>query len=338
MAAASGLNRREIFSQWGRSQKQAAVARPLRPELVVERRAMACEFSLRFPAGSRRATDAGCAALDEVELLESKLSVYCEDSDISCLNRGAAESAVHVDAGVYRLLRLASRLSAATGGAFDATTGALVRAWGFLHGPKRVPSESELAAALAGCGSRHIEFDDTQCAIRARRPGIEFNLGGIGKGFAIDRALELVRGRFAIRCALMQGGQSSLKGIGAPPGEGRGWPVAIADPLRPGRAVARVWLRDRAMGTSAADHQSFVDGGRRFGHILDPRTGWPARRLHGAPAIATSAAEAAALSTAFFVMGADETRRFCAEHPQYGAVLVAPEVLTMGAADVELTS
>ena len=310
---------------------------PTLKELLVARRAMGCEFSLRLPGGTRLAANAACAALDEVERIESRLSVYLENSDITRLNRWAAESAVRVDAEVYHLLSRAARLAAITRGAFDAAAGALVKAWGFYRGPKRVPSESERAAALAACGWSHLEFDDAQCAIRTDRPGVELNLGGIGKGFGIDRALELIRRRFGVASVLMQGGQSSLKGMGAPPGGLRGWPVMIADPSRRGRAAARVWLRNRALGTSAADHQFFVEGGRRFGHVLDPRTGWPAQGVISASAIARSAADADALSTAFFVMGAEETRRFCEERPQYGAVLVLPgnETLILGAADAE---
>lgn len=304
---------------------------------------MACEFSLRVPAGRRHAIDAACAALDEVERIESKLSAYLETSDLARWNRRAGESAV-VDAEVYGLLRWAARLSVSTGGAFDAASGALVRAWGFFRGPTRVPSEPERIAALAASGSSHLVFDDAERSVRAR-PGVEFNLGGMGKGYAVDRALALVRGRFGINRALMQGGQSSLKGMGAPPGEARGWPVDLADPVRPGRRFAVVWLRNQALGTSAADHLFFVDRGRRFGHILDPRTGRPARGILSASALAASAAEADALSTAFFVMGAEETRRFCERHPAYGAVLLlpakrrgaAPEVLVLGAADVEVT-
>lgn len=340
MATATTGSRRALWRlAVGRTPQLKSDAGRSHRELVVLRRAMACEFSLRFPAGTRGAVAAGCAALDEVERLEGKLSVYRDDSDISRLNQRHAGSAVRVDAEAYGLLRAAARLSAATGGAFDAASGALVEAWGFLRGPKRVPSESEIAAALAVSGSSHLVFDDAEFTIRASN-SIHFNLGGIGKGFAIDRAFELLRGRYSIGCCLMQGGQSSMKAMGTPPGESRGWPVAIGDPLRPGRVIARIWLRNRALGTSAADHQFFTDRGRRFGHILDPRTGWPARGTLSATAIAASAAEADALSTAFFVMGPEATHRFCAAHPQYGAVLLvpgesiklAPQVLIAGAA------
>jgi thiamine biosynthesis lipoprotein len=289
---------------------------------------MACEFSISFPAGCHSRVDAGCAALDEVERLEAKLSVYRADSDLAVLNSSAAEAPARTDAEVYRLLQWAARLSEATAGAFDATAGALVKSWGFFQGPRRAPADEQRRRALAASGWRQVRFDHTERTIGFARPGIEFNLGGIGKGFAIDRALELVRREFGVRCALMQGGQSSLKGIGAPAGEPRGWPVAIgdpfADPAGPGRTLAIIRLRDRALGTSGSANQFFVQDGRRYGHILDPRTGWPARGVFSATAVAPTATEADALSTAFYVMGFEATWQYCREHPEVGALMVVP--------------
>ena len=290
---------------------------------------MACEFSVTLPGHTRGGVDAACAALDEVERLEAKLSVFREESELARLNRELSDRFTAVDPEVYRLLRWAARLSAATGGAFDPAGGALVRLW---RG-RQVPSDAAVTAALATSGAQHLEFDDQAAAIRASRPGIEFNLGAIGKGFAIGRGLH----RMAVRCALMQGGQSSIKGTGSPAGSRRGWAVDLADPLRPGRSFARVWLRDRALGTSAADHQFFTEGGRRYGHILDPRTGRPARQVVSATAIAASATEADALSTAFFVMGVERTREFCEAHPEYGALLIQPpRVFRFGSMDAEV--
>jgi FAD:protein FMN transferase len=297
---------------------------------------MGCEFSVAFPDGVRGGVEAGCAALDEVERLEGKLSVYREDSDISRVNRAFETGAACTpDGETGGLLRQALRLAAETGGAFDPAAGALVKAWGFFRGPKRVPEGDALAAALERSGWNHILIED---AARTRRAGVELNLGAIGKGYAIDRALEVVRRRFGIGCALMQGGQSSLRAIGAPPGGTRGWTVAIGDPLRSGRTLALVRLRDRALGTSAADHQFFIAGGRRYGHVLDPRTGRPASGMLSASAVAPTAAEADALSTAFFVMGVEGARRFCDTHRSVSALLVAPgKIHRFGEADMEVT-
>jgi thiamine biosynthesis lipoprotein len=184
-------------------------------------------------------------------------------------------------------------------------------------------------------------LDPAGRTVRFRRP-IELNLGAIGKGYAIDRAAAVLRTDFHIRAALIEGGHSSIRAIGALAGSPDGWPVALADPFRPGRTLMILRLRDRALGNSGAAHQFFIDGGRRYGHVLDPRTGRPAATLASATVLAPTAAEADALSTAFFAMGLDEARTYCRTHPGIAAVLVtlpqprrAPQIVTLGQVEVQ---
>jgi thiamine biosynthesis lipoprotein len=313
----------------------------------VSRRAMACDFTLFFPAQYASAVDAGCAALDEIERLEKKLSAYLADSDICRFNAEAYDAPVTVDQEVFNLLDTAGRLHRETAGAFDIAAGSLIKAWGFFKDPRRVPSEAELRAALQSSGMAHVELDASARSVRLLRRGLEVNLGSIGKGYAIDRALELVvtgwkpvpRGTgFQPVCpVLMHGGQSSLKALGAPPDEPRGWKVEIGDPYNSSRRIASLWLKNQALGTSSAANQWFEEGGRRYGHLLDPRTGRPAQGMAGASVLAPTAAEADALSTAFFVMGIEPARQYCQQHPEIGAVLVAepqagqaPEAVLLG--------
>jgi len=339
------LNPKTFKDAWPRPIHLLASASPegTRKQLSVSRRAMACDFSLFFPAECRRPVEAGCAALDEVERLESKLSIYQAGSEISSINRTAFESPVPLDGELFALLQTAARLTEATHGAFDVATGALIRTWGFFRGPKRVPTEAEREQALASSGMAQVDLDPVTRTVRFRRSGLQLNLGSLGKGYAIDRALEGIRRQFGAHCVLMQGGQSSLKALGAPPHEPRGWKVAISHPCHPDRAVATVHLRNRALGTSGAANQYFIHNGRRYGHVLDPRTGWPADQLASASALAPSAAEADALSTAFFVMGVEPTRQYCRKHPEVSAVLVTkpqpsrpPEVILAGVDNSEV--
>lgn len=278
---------------------------------------MACEFSVTFPAAEPNAVAAGCAALDEIERIEEKLSVYRADSQIARLNR---EGHSQVDREVIEVLSLATRIARETYGAFDAASGALVRAWGFYSGPKRVPSRDEWRFAMDCCGMRHVAVDASAGMVRLLRPGVEINLGAIGKGFAIDSAAKLLRRR-GVRAALIQGGGSSVYAIGSPPGE-PAWQVAVGDPFRTGRRLTTLALKDRALGTSGAAHQFFEAGGRRYGHVLDPRTGWPAAALAAATVLAPTAAEADALSTAFFVSGVEGARGYCGRYGDVSAVLV----------------
>ena len=290
--------------------------------ISIARNAMACEFSVLFPNGEPRGCPAGYAALDEIDRVEEKLSVYREDSDVSRLNGSAGNGPAAVDEELFRLIELAARLHTGTGGAFDCAMGALIRAWGFYQGPRRVPPAGELEPARARSGMQHLCLDGAARTVAFSRPGVELNFGAIGKGYALDRAREIIAGQFGGRSALLQGGQSSFVALGAPPGEPDGWPVAVADPFQQGRTVATLRLRDRALGTSGAAHQFFMDRGRRYGHVLDPRTGWPADRLASATVLAPSAAEADALSTAFFVAGVEAARDYCRRHPQIAALLV----------------
>jgi thiamine biosynthesis lipoprotein len=217
---------------------------------------------------------------------------------------------------------MAAHVTAESEGAFDVTAGAIIKAWGFFRGPRRVPSDAERAAALERVGMRHVVLDPETRSVRYLCPGLEINLGSIGKGYALDRAAAVVRGRGNLPGALLHGGHSSVYAIGTEPGDERGWAVGIGHPWDAGRRVALLRLRDRALGTSAATHRHLEHEGRKLGHVLDPRTGWPAEGIALASAVAPTAAEADALATAFYVRGADWTRAYCGAHPDVGAVLL----------------
>ena len=158
------------------------------------------------------------------------------------------------------------------------------------------------------------------------------NLNGIGKGYALDRAAELLAGaesEYEIRNWLLHGGHSSVLARGEhfhPGTEGSvgGWPVGIRNPLFPDERLATLLLRNQAMGTSGSGVQYFRVGGKRYGHVLDPRTGWPVDHLLSVTVLADSAAEADALSTAFFVMGLEKAIEFCQNRPDVRALLIPP--------------
>jgi thiamine biosynthesis lipoprotein len=191
-----------------------------------------------------------------------------------------------------------------------------------------------LQAALNRVGIRHLVLDGTRGTIRFLREGIELNLGAIGKGYALDReAAELCAA--GVNDFLLHGGQSSVLARGSHAGTGAGWIVGLGDPLRPDRRLAEIRLRDRALATSGASHQFFRSQGKRYGHILDPRTGWPAEGVFSSTVLAPSAAEADALSTAFYTLGVERAYEYCREHPQIGMVLLHPG---RGASSVEVAT
>ncbi len=286
------------------------------------RRAMATAFEIGLPLGTPAANEAATDALDLIDRVETQLTVYQEDSDISRFNRHAADGAMPVEPRLFALLELAERVHRDTAGAYDIAVGALIKAWGFYRRRGRIPGDEERAEVLTRCGMRHVTLDAERRTIRYAVRGVEINLGSIGKGHALDRAADHLRTVDNVQSALLHGGTSSVLGLGAPPGQPRGWTVGLGHPSDLRRRLGVVWLRDRALGTSAATFQHLVHEGRTLGHILDPRTGWPAEPLASATAVAPTAAEADALATAFFVLGVDGARVYCQQHPEIGAVLL----------------
>jgi thiamine biosynthesis lipoprotein len=180
-----------------------------------------------------------------------------------------------------------------------------------------VPEPAALEAARASAGMHLVTLDPAQRAVGFARPGVELNLGSIGKGYALDRMGAKLR-RLGVTRALLSAGGSSMLAIGA---DRAGWPVQISSRLRSGVRIARVRLRDAAMGTSGAGEQFLLADGRRYGHVLDPRTGWPATGVLSATVMTPDAAAADALATAFLVGGPALAARYCEDHGDVLAIL-----------------
>ena len=282
----------------------------------VHRPAMACRFEVALPHGAAADIPAAREALDAVDAMEAAFSVYRESSELTALNRTAADRAVSVSPGLLQLLVRSRALHAATGGAFDVTSTPLSRAWGFFRREGRRPDPSEIEAALSRVGMDKLAVDEPAAAVRFLTPDLELNFNAIGKGYALDEIGALLRRR-GVKHALLSAGGSSVLAIG---GGRRGFAVDVRSRHVAG-PLARVWLRDAALGTSGAGEQFFEAEGRRFGHVLDPRTGWPAQGALSVSVVADDAATADALATAFFVGGADLAERYCGEHPRTLALL-----------------
>ena len=301
---------------------EAEVAGPFRLHLT--RRAMACEFEVILNAGEHAgASELAVEALDLVDRLEAQLTVYRDTSELVAINRQAADEPVPVETRLFALLELASRLHAETSGAFDITAGPLTKAWGFFSRRGARPDEPEIQRALAAVGSQYLSLDPSSQTVQFLRPGMELNLGAIGKGYALDRCSEFLDGA-GLNSYLIHGGQSSVLARGSQSGEGTtgSWTIGLGNPVHPGRQLAEIDLFNQALATSGSRVQSFRQDGRRYGHILDPRTGEPAVGMLTSTVIAPLAATADALSTAFYVLGVDRSVDFCQLHPEVGAVLV----------------
>jgi thiamine biosynthesis lipoprotein len=298
-----------------------------RSSLIVSvcRRAMACEFEVQLAADRNdNSMEHVFEALDLVESLESQMTVYRDDSEVVRLNRRAAEEPVAVEPRLFDLFRRAQQLNQETDGALDITSGPLSEAWGFSRREGRVPSDDQLADARERVGMQHVVLDGEKKTISFHRPGMSVNLNSMGKGYALDRMAELLA-LHDIDDYLVHGGKSSVLARGNQPGsEDTGWRVAIRHPLRQSETLAELVLRNQALSTSGAGTQFFFRRGRRYGHILDPRSGYPAEGLYSATVLAPTAAEAEGLSTAFYVMGPERAGQFCVLRPEIAALLVAP--------------
>jgi FAD:protein FMN transferase len=308
-------------------------------ELVrAHRPAMGSYFEVRLPAGTPGAVDLACRALDLIDALEAQLTVYRDDSEVSRLNATAHCGPVEVERGLFGLLETAVSLSRETEGAYDVTAGALSEAWGFVRGPKRVPDEPTLADARDRTGWHHVRLDPERRSVAFDREGLRINLGSIGKGYAIDRAVDLIRGHWWPTSALVHGGQSSLYALGSAPGLlGGRWEIALRNPFEPEAPLGTLRLRNRGLGTSGAAFQQFVVDGRVYGHLIDPRTGEPALGPASVTVLAPTAALADALSTAFYLLGREAAGAYVDAHPEVGAVIVeeapeqtAPRVTVLG--------
>jgi FAD:protein FMN transferase len=280
--------------------------------LRVFRQAMACRFQVLLPATGTSDVAAARQALEHPDRLERAWSVFRDDSDLCQLNRAAADGPCYLDDELSALLRRCNDLSAVTDGAFDITATPLSHCWRLLQREGRVPDPEAIAEARARTGRHLVEIRPggvngaSGWTVRFTRPGVELNLGAIGKGYAVGCVAAHLR-QAGVAQALVSAGDSSVEAVGAPRG---GWPIA----LRGHDAGAHLWLRQGALATSGAGEQGFEHNGVRLGHVLDPRTGWPARGVSRVTVAAPDAADADALATAFFVGGPALAEHYLADH------------------------
>ncbi len=272
------------------------------------RPAMGTSFEVYVYAPDReRASELFEAAFDEIERVEQALSNYRSSSELSRINAIAADAPVVTDPEVFALLERAFDYSRQSDGAFDVTVGKLMKAWGFFRGAGRYPSNEELARAREQTGLQRVKLDQRARSAFFLTRGIELDLGGIGKGYALDCVARVLRDA-GVTAALINSGSSSIYAIGAPPGKA-GWPVRVSDPLDRTRILSTILLKDQSLSTSGNYEKFFQLNGRTYCHIMDPRSGRPVEGMLQTSVIAPEATDSDALSTAVFVMGPERSAR-----------------------------
>jgi thiamine biosynthesis lipoprotein len=276
--------------------------------------AMGTTFALVLYGRDRaRLEESGRAALAEAARLDNLLSNYKPDSEWSAMNREAGRRPFTVSAELFDLLSACAEYTRVTDGAFDISVGPLLKAWGFFKGEGAMPPPDVIRRALADVGSAFVRLDASTRTVSFARPGAELDPGGIGKGYAVDRMVAMLRAH-GVSSAFVSSGGSSLYGLGAPPGEPRGWAAPIRHPHDSSRTAAEVFLRDASLSTSGSYEKFFRAGGAVYSHIMDPRTGFPARGSSSVSVIAPRTIDSEAWTKAYFVNG----RAWAAAHVRPG--------------------
>ncbi len=267
------------------------------------------------------AGQAARAAFDEADRLEAELSHFLENNDVSRINNLPANQPLRLGLPAFECLQLSAQIYAETNGAFDVTIGSLLDCWRARDETLRKPSKKQssrwltpLRNACEHTGMHLLKLDEAEHTVELLASPVQIDLGGIGKGYAVDRMAELLR-EWSINTALISGGYSSVMVVGSPPatpasclrktGSG-GWPLTLSNPANRKQTLARFYFQGKALSAS---------GLRKGRHIIDPRSAQPVEGRLAAWASAADATTADALSTAFMIMAPEEIEKYCLHHP-----------------------
>ena len=284
------------------------------------RRLMWTKFEIvAYGPDRARLAEAAEAAFEEIDRLDRQMSHYSETSELTYINRNAAHEDVAVEKELFDFLKLSIAYSRSTGGAFDITVGPLMKAWGFFDRNGRVPEADELRSVMERVGFKHVALNENKHTIRFDRQGLELDLGGIAKGYAVDRAAEILRASGVTR-AFITAGSSSICAIGAPPGQ-RSWRVQISEPLDRSPKLDALEIKDLSISTSGCRENIFESAGKTYCHIMDPRIGRPIEGLISATIITQRGVEAEAYSKALMVMGVEKAQEFLKTRRHIRAIL-----------------
>jgi thiamine biosynthesis lipoprotein len=256
------------------------------------------------------------AVFEEAARIDRLMSTYRDDSEISKINREAALRAVPVSSELFELIVQSLQVSALTHGAFDISYASVGQHYDFRL--RRRPNRETLAQESANIDFRLVVLDDAAQTVRFQKRGVRIDLGGIAKGYVVERAIALLKERGVRHAIVTAGGDSRLLGDR----RGRPWIVGIRDPRQAGEVTISLPLHDEAVSTSGDYERYFDEGGVRYHHIIHPRTGEPAGGVRSATVIGPNAVMTDALSTSVFVMGVDKGLRLIARMADYESVVI----------------
>ena len=259
------------------------------------------------------------AVMDEMRHIDESMSVYKPTSEVSRVNALAAQQPVKISAELFKLLTTALEYSRITEGAFDITYASVGYLYDFREHKR--PTEQQIESALPAVNYRHVLLDPATSTVRFSQPGVRIDLGGIAKGYSVDCGIDVLKARGFTHALVNAGGDSRVIGDRF----GKPWVIGIRHPDHPDQVITRVPLTDSAFSTSGDYERYFDEGGVRYHHIIDPRTGHSASKVRSATVIAPTATRTDGLSKTAFVLGPDEALRIYNGLPDVDAILVAPD-------------
>ncbi|MEO0996783.1 MAG: FAD:protein FMN transferase [Pseudomonadota bacterium] len=256
------------------------------------------------------------AALAEIDRIEQLMSTYIETSEISAANRDAASGPVVVGAELFELIRRSLEFSGLTGGAFDITYDSVGQHYDFRE--RRRPDDATIEAGVELIDHRLVTLDEARRSVAFARPGVRMNLGGIAKGYAVERAAATIAAHGIDTALVSAGGDTRLLGTRL----GQPWIIGIQNPRDSAEVAVRLPLTNEAVSTSGDYERFFEEDGQRYHHIVSPETGRPVTGVRSATVIGPDGVSTDALSTAVFVLGPDRGLALIDSLPDYEAVVI----------------
>jgi thiamine biosynthesis lipoprotein len=246
-------------------------------------------------------------AFDEIDRIDRLMSHYKPNSELSRVNREAANSPIEVEPELFDFIVECLHFSHESDGAFDITVGPLMKAWGFFRGEGRMPTDAELAEARSCVGFQHVILNRKEKSIFFDKAGVELDLGGIAKGYAVDRAIEVLK-KYGFSAALVSAGGSTISTFGTPPGKAA-WDVEIQDPTDQRKIAMSIPLKNQTLSVSGGYEKFFGVGSTRYSHIMDPRTGQPVQGVLSVAVISNDGMSSDALDNVFYVLGMEKSQQ-----------------------------
>jgi len=268
---------------------------------------------------AKAAEEAMAAVIGEMHRIDRTMSPYKEDSELSRINREAARSTVSISPEMAAIIARSIEFSKLSDGAFDITFSSV----GYLYDYRRHvhPSDEQIARALPGINYRHLELDTQKSTLHFSREGVRIDLGGIAKGWAVDRSIEILKKRGITHALVNAGGDTRVLGDK----RGRPWIVGIRDPRQRGGVVAVVPLVDTAFSTSGDYERFFIEDGVRYHHIINPKTGKAATGVRSVTVVASDATTTEGLTKSVFIKGPKDGLRLIESLPGIEALVIDAE-------------